>query len=142
MASVQEGAVIWNSLILPSAACQPTPEFLLRIAIFQGGFLWRRLPGLPSDDRLRKLKITASSIRRGDANKPIAPPSPSWDAVPEPENRTVMNSKRNRRLMMALLFVGGPLVGYLLNGDRGLLLGLGTSVLAILWYLLDERHLF
>ncbi|MFN6106343.1 MAG: hypothetical protein ACK5EA_18080 [Planctomycetaceae bacterium] len=53
-----------------------------------------------------------------------------------------MNSKRNRRLLMALLFVGGPLVGFLLNGDRGLLLGLGTSVLAILWYLLDERHLF
>lgn len=53
-----------------------------------------------------------------------------------------MNSKRNRRLLMTLLFLGGPLVGFLLNGDRGLLLGLGTSALAIVWYLLDERHLF
>jgi len=44
--------------------------------------------------------------------------------------------------MMALLFVGGPLVGYLLNADRGLMLGLGTSLLAVVWYLLDERHIF
>jgi len=29
-----------------------------------------------------------------------------------------------------------------LNGDRGLILGLGTSLLAVVWYLLDERHLF
>jgi hypothetical protein len=66
----------------------------------------------------------------------------SLNSVAERENHPLMNSKRNRRLMMALLFVAGPLVGYLLNGDRGLLLGLGTSALAILWYLLDERHLF
>ena len=70
---------------------------------------------------------------------PRTPPrTRSWNTRIGPR----MNSKRNRRLLMALLFVGGPLVGFLLNGDRGLLLGLGTSVLAILWYLLDERHLF
>lgn len=43
---------------------------------------------------------------------------------------------------MTTLFIGGPLVGYLLNGDRGVLLGLATSAIAIVWWLLDERHLF
>ena len=84
------------------------------------------------------------SDRRGGAKSALSPTTPTLplDSVAERENRPLMNSKRNRRLMMALLFVGGPLVGYLLNGDRGLLLGLGTCVLAIVWYLLDERHLF
>lgn len=77
-----------------------------------------------------------------DSDPSLQAPTPPLDSLAERENRPLMNSKRNRRLLMALLFVGGPLVGFLLNGDRGLLLGLGTSVLAILWYLLDERHLF
>lgn len=53
-----------------------------------------------------------------------------------------MSSRITRRLMMAALFVGGPLGGYLVNSDRGLLLGLAVSAIAVTWFLLDERRLF
>ncbi len=53
-----------------------------------------------------------------------------------------MVSRITRRLMMASLFIGGPMVGYAFNGDRGILLGAATSVIALVWFLLDERRMF
>ena len=53
-----------------------------------------------------------------------------------------MQSRLVRRLSMAALFFGGPVAGWLLNGDRGLLLGLATCVIAGAWFALDERKLF
>jgi hypothetical protein len=42
---------------------------------------------------------------------------------------------------MSILFLGGPVVGWLLNGDRGLLFGLVVSVFAIVWFVIEERKL-
>jgi hypothetical protein len=52
-----------------------------------------------------------------------------------------MVSKRSRRWLMLLLFVGGPLLGWLMLDDRGLLFGLIVSVLAVGWFLVEEKHL-
>jgi hypothetical protein len=52
-----------------------------------------------------------------------------------------MISKRVRRVIMLLMFAGGPLVGYLMRGDRGAMFGLAVSVLAVTWYLLEERRI-
>jgi hypothetical protein len=52
-----------------------------------------------------------------------------------------MTTRTQRRVTMLILFIGGPLVGYLLRGDRGLLFGLIVSLLAVVWYLIEERKL-
>ncbi|MGE5191484.1 MAG: hypothetical protein ACM3U2_03210 [Deltaproteobacteria bacterium] len=52
-----------------------------------------------------------------------------------------MTSKGIRRTVMLLLFVGGPLVGYLINDHRGAMFGLAVSVLAVIWYFLEERRI-
>ncbi len=41
---------------------------------------------------------------------------------------------------MLLMFLGGPSVGWLINGHRGLMFGLALSVLAVGWFLLEERR--
>lgn len=52
-----------------------------------------------------------------------------------------MVSKRVRRMLMLTLLIGGPIVGWLLNGDRGILFGMATSVLAVTWFLLEQRRI-
>ncbi len=52
-----------------------------------------------------------------------------------------MTSKGVRRTLMVLLFIGGPLIGYLMLESRGLLFGLAVSVLAVIWYFLEERRI-
>jgi hypothetical protein len=52
-----------------------------------------------------------------------------------------MISKRARRVIMAVMFVGGPLVGYLMRGDLGAMFGLAVSILALIWYFLEERRI-
>lgn len=46
-----------------------------------------------------------------------------------------------RRLITAMLLVGGPAIGWLLNADRGFLFGSLVSVLAIIWCAIEERKL-
>ncbi|MFN0050973.1 MAG: hypothetical protein ACKV0T_02205 [Planctomycetales bacterium] len=52
-----------------------------------------------------------------------------------------MTRKSRNRLIMTLLFLGGPLVGYLVRGDRGVLFGLVVSVLALIWFVMEETKL-
>jgi hypothetical protein len=52
-----------------------------------------------------------------------------------------MKTKAQRRMVMLLLLVGGPIVGVLVRGDRGLLFGLLVSLLAVVWFLIEERKL-
>jgi hypothetical protein len=52
-----------------------------------------------------------------------------------------MVTKQVRRIFMVVMLVGGPLVGWLVNGDRGLMFGLAVSVLAIVWFLLEQRKI-
>lgn len=52
-----------------------------------------------------------------------------------------MVSKSVRRTFMLALLVGGPLVGWLFNGDRGMLFGMATSVIAVMWFLLEQRRI-
>lgn len=52
-----------------------------------------------------------------------------------------MLTKRGRRIVMLLMFLGGPTVGWLLNDDRGLLFGAAVSVLAIIWFILEQRRI-
>ena len=52
-----------------------------------------------------------------------------------------MASKRMRRAVMILMFLGGPIGGWLLRGDRGAMFGLAVSVLAIIWFLLEQRRI-
>ena len=42
---------------------------------------------------------------------------------------------------MVVMFIGGPLIGWLLNGDRGVIFGLAVSVLAVCWFLLEQRKI-
>jgi len=46
-----------------------------------------------------------------------------------------------RRWLMLLLFLAGPTLGWLLLDDRGLLFGLIVSALAVVWFLIEEKHL-
>ncbi|HTI51383.1 MAG TPA: hypothetical protein VL475_10545 [Planctomycetaceae bacterium] len=50
-----------------------------------------------------------------------------------------MKTKNQRRVIIGMLLVGGPIVGFLLNGDRGLLFGLVVSLLAVVWLVIEER---
>jgi hypothetical protein len=52
-----------------------------------------------------------------------------------------MLSKPVKRTIMFLMFAGGPIIGWLLNGDRGTMFGLAVSVLAIGWFLLEQRKI-
>ena len=52
-----------------------------------------------------------------------------------------MVSKRVRRVLMLLMFIGGPLAGYLMREDRGAMFGLVVSVFAVIWYFLEERRI-
>lgn len=52
-----------------------------------------------------------------------------------------MLSKRVQRTIMILMFVGGPIIGWLVNGDRGTMFGLAVSVLAIIWFLLEQTKI-
>ena len=52
-----------------------------------------------------------------------------------------MTTKRQRRLIMLALLLGGPIAGVIVNGDRGLLFGLIVSLLAIIWFIVEERKL-
>jgi len=49
-----------------------------------------------------------------------------------------MVSKRVRRTFMVLMLLGGPICGWLINGDRGIMFGLAVSILAIGWFLLEQ----
>ena len=42
--------------------------------------------------------------------------------------------------MLAML-VGGPIGGWLVNGDRGIMFGLAVSALAVCWFLLEQRKI-
>ncbi|MGQ0635331.1 MAG: hypothetical protein ACT4QC_12020 [Planctomycetaceae bacterium] len=52
-----------------------------------------------------------------------------------------MDSKRIRRLLMLLLLVGGPMVGWAIRGSRGVLFGLAVSLLAVIWFFIEEKRL-
>jgi hypothetical protein len=52
-----------------------------------------------------------------------------------------MQTKHQRRLIMLVLLLGGPVGGWLLNGDRGLLFGLIVSLFAVVWFVIEERKL-
>ncbi|MBI3864234.1 MAG: hypothetical protein HY290_20310 [Planctomycetia bacterium] len=52
-----------------------------------------------------------------------------------------MLSKRARRSVMLLMLAGGPLAGWLINGDRGIVFGLAVSALAVVWFLLEQRKI-
>jgi hypothetical protein len=52
-----------------------------------------------------------------------------------------MLSKPVQRTIMLLMFAGGPLVGWFLNGDRGIMFGLAVSVLAVGWFLLERSRI-
>ena len=52
-----------------------------------------------------------------------------------------MGSKQVRRTFMGLMLVGGPLVGWLISDHRGLMFGLVVSMLAIIWFLLEQRKI-
>jgi hypothetical protein len=52
-----------------------------------------------------------------------------------------MVSKNVRLTFMAVMFVGGPIAGWLINGDRGMVFGLAVSALAIVWFLLEQRKI-
>lgn len=51
-----------------------------------------------------------------------------------------MTPKHVRRTFMLVMFLGGPSAGWLMNGHRGLMFGLVLSVLAVGWFLLEERR--
>lgn len=55
--------------------------------------------------------------------------------------RFSMHTRSQRRWIMLALFLGGPLIGYALRGDRGVLFGLVASVLAVVWFLVEERKI-
>jgi hypothetical protein len=57
------------------------------------------------------------------------------------ESHFLMLGKQVRRTFMVLMLVGGPLVGWLVNADRGLMFGLAVSVLAVVWFLLEQRKI-
>ena len=42
---------------------------------------------------------------------------------------------------MLVLFVAGPILGWIMQDDRGLLFGLIVSSLAVVWFLIEEKHL-
>jgi len=50
-----------------------------------------------------------------------------------------MTTKTRRRLIMLVFVLGGPAVGWALNGDRGLLLGAAVSLFAIVWFIVPGR---
>lgn len=52
-----------------------------------------------------------------------------------------MVSKSVRRTFMLVLLLGGPVAGWLLNGDRGIVFGMATSVIAVTWFLLEQRRI-
>lgn len=52
-----------------------------------------------------------------------------------------MFSKNMRRTVMLLMLLGGPIVGWLINGDRGIMFGLAVSALAVIWFLLEQRKI-
>lgn len=52
-----------------------------------------------------------------------------------------MVSKRVRRTFMLLMLLGGPIAGWLINGDRGVMFGLAVSVLAVGWFLLEQKKI-
>jgi hypothetical protein len=52
-----------------------------------------------------------------------------------------MLSKPVKRTIMLAMFVGGPVIGWFVNGDRGAMFGLVVSVLAIGWFLLEVRKI-
>jgi hypothetical protein len=52
-----------------------------------------------------------------------------------------MVSRPVQRMIMLLMFAGGPIIGWLVNGDRGIMFGFAVSVLAIVWFLLERRRI-
>jgi hypothetical protein len=52
-----------------------------------------------------------------------------------------MVSRKVRRIFIWSILVGGPIGGWLINGDRGILFGLAVSVLAIVWLFLEQRKI-
>lgn len=52
-----------------------------------------------------------------------------------------MKTKIERRLIMLALLLGGPIGGWLIKGDRGLLFGLAVSLFAVVWFVIEERKL-
>ena len=52
-----------------------------------------------------------------------------------------MVSKKMRRTFMLLMLLGGPIAGWLINGDRGIMFGLAVSALSVFWFLLEQRKI-
>lgn len=59
----------------------------------------------------------------------------------ETESAACLMSHKSRRWVTLGLLLGGPIGGWLLKGDRGLLLGLVVSLLAIIWLFVEERKI-
>lgn len=51
-----------------------------------------------------------------------------------------MTQQKRRRLLLTVLFVAGPILGGLIGGDRGILLGLGVSLFAVIWFWVEVRR--
>jgi hypothetical protein len=52
-----------------------------------------------------------------------------------------MVTRKTRRILLWVVLLGGPICGWLMNGDRGVLFGLAVSVLAIVWLFLEQRKI-
>lgn len=52
-----------------------------------------------------------------------------------------MVPKKMRRAFLWLMLLGGPIAGWLINGDRGIMFGLAVSALSICWFLLEQRKI-
>lgn len=52
-----------------------------------------------------------------------------------------MPLRHRRRWLKLLLFLAGPIVGWLVLDDRGLLFGLIVSALAVVWFVVEEKHI-
>jgi hypothetical protein len=50
-----------------------------------------------------------------------------------------MTTKTQRRWTQLAILLAGPIMGKLMNGDRGLLFGLVVSLLAVIWFVIEER---
>jgi len=57
------------------------------------------------------------------------------------ERNSLMLTRNARRIFPFVLFLGGPILGWFINGDRGLMFGFAVSVLAVIWYILEHRRI-
>jgi hypothetical protein len=55
------------------------------------------------------------------------------------EGESEMVSKGVRSTFIIAILIGGPLVGWILNDDRGIIFGMAASVLALFWFRIEHR---